>query len=151
MAHAWVQVMINKDKLWHRHVSIVDLIEKTRNAITCLCFLQPESQEMISHSQLTSDYPRYPSVFKAIKGLTPADRLMFMVHYCTLHHLDTEYKWSLLQDLSLYMNPCPYTISHEAPLPQVFNLFRTMGLLKAPTSHSGIGNCEWKMPRCNCH
>ena len=46
---------------------------------------------MISHSQLTSDYPRYPSVFKAIKGLTPADRLMLMVHYYTLHHLDTEY------------------------------------------------------------
>ena len=41
--------------------------------------LQPESQEKISHSQLTSDYPRYPSVFKASKGLTPADRLMLMV------------------------------------------------------------------------
>ena len=36
------------------------------------------------------------------------------------------------QDVSDYMNPCPYTISHEAPLPQVFNLFRTMGLRHLP-------------------
>ena len=44
-----------------------------------------------------------------------------------------------IQDLSLYMNPCPYTISHEAPLPQVFNLFRTMGLRHLPVmQESGI-------------
>ena len=37
------------------------------------------------------------------------------------------------------MNSCPYTISHEAPLPQVFNLFRTMGLRHLPVmQESGI-------------
>ena len=41
--------------------------------------LQPESQRKVSHTDITSDYPRYPSVFKAIKGLSPADRHMLMV------------------------------------------------------------------------
>ena len=46
---------------------------------------------------------------------------------------------SSFQDLSLYMNPSPYTISHQAPLPQVFNLFRTMGLRHLPVIRdSGI-------------
>ena len=46
---------------------------------------------------------------------------------------------SLLQDLSLYMNPSPYTISKKAPLPLVFNLFRTMGLRHLPViEKSGI-------------
>ena len=37
-----------------------------------------------------------------------------------------------MQDVTLYMNPCPYTISNQAPLPQVFTLFRTMGLHHLP-------------------
>ena len=60
-----------------------------------------------------------------------------------------------LQDISLYMNPSPYTISHQAPLPQVFNLFRTMGLRHLPVIRdSGIvswggrggggGGREWR-------
>ena len=41
--------------------------------------LQPESQKKISHAEITSDYPRYPNVFKVIRTLTPADRQMLMV------------------------------------------------------------------------
>ena len=51
-----------------------------------------------------------------------------------------------LQDLSLYMNPSPYTISHQAPLPQVFNLFRTMGLRHLPVMRdSGIVSCNYQI------
>ena len=43
------------------------------------------------------------------------------------------------------MNPSPYTISREAPLPQVFNLFRTMGLRHLPVvEESGLVSVwEW--------
>ena len=37
------------------------------------------------------------------------------------------------------MNPCPYTVSHHAPLPRVFTIFRTMGLRHLPViEDSGI-------------
>lgn len=32
----------------------------------------------------------------------------------------------------MYMTPCPFTVSNQAPLPQVFTLFRTMGLRHLP-------------------
>lgn len=32
------------------------------------------------------------------------------------------------QDVTPYMNPCPYTVSPNIRISQVFNLFRTMGL-----------------------
>jgi len=78
----------------------------------------PESQPRISHLDITADYPRYPTVFDV--NISDVDKNMLM-------------------DLSLYMNPSPYTISHQAPLPQVFNLFRTMGLRHLPVIRdSGI-------------
>ena len=32
------------------------------------------------------------------------------------------------QDVTPYMNPCPYMVFPWTPVPLVFNLFRTMGL-----------------------
>ena len=43
------------------------------------------------------------------------------------------------QDLTLYMNPNTYTIHYQAPLSQVFTLFRAMGLRHLPvTKASGV-------------
>ncbi|XP_019849977.1 PREDICTED: chloride transport protein 6-like [Amphimedon queenslandica] len=70
-----------------------------------------ETQHCIKHEELNEDYPR----FKRIDDieLKEEDKRMQM-------------------DVSLYMNPCPYTVSYHAPLRRVFNLFRTMGLRHLP-------------------
>ena len=46
-----------------------------------MCFLnhQPETQETMSYSTLTKDYPRYPSVFECT--LTEQEKDMLMVWY----------------------------------------------------------------------
>lgn len=36
------------------------------------------------------------------------------------------------QDVTPYMNPCPYVVFPWTPVPLVFNLFRTMGLRHLP-------------------
>lgn len=38
----------------------------------------------------------------------------------------------ILQDVRPYMNPSPYTVYPDTPVPQVFNLFRSMGLRHLP-------------------
>jgi chloride channel 6 len=77
-----------------------------------------QKQPDIDHRMLSERYPRYPSVFDV--SVSEDDKRMLM-------------------DLSLFMNPSPYTISYQAPLPQVFNLFRTMGLRHLPVMQdSGI-------------
>ncbi|XP_062567017.1 H(+)/Cl(-) exchange transporter 6-like [Saccostrea cucullata] len=70
------------------------------------------SQPDVSYEDLTKDYPRYPDIHD-ISGLSaiPQDALM---------------------DISGYMNPCPYTVYPNTPVPQVFNLFRSMGLRHLP-------------------
>ncbi|XP_022286279.2 H(+)/Cl(-) exchange transporter 6-like isoform X2 [Crassostrea virginica] len=77
------------------------------------------SQPDISYEDLTKDYPRYPDVFD-IPTLSdiPEDALV---------------------DISRYMNPCPYTVFPNTPVPQVFNLFRSMGLRHLPVvDHYGL-------------
>jgi len=55
--------------------------------------------------------------------------LFLFLHRCLLY---------FLQDLKPYMNPCPYTVYPNTPVPQVFNLFRSMGLRHLPVvSHDG--------------
>uniref|UniRef100_A0A0L8GTH4 CBS domain-containing protein n=1 Tax=Octopus bimaculoides TaxID=37653 RepID=A0A0L8GTH4_OCTBM len=42
------------------------------------------------------------------------------------------------EDVSPYMNPCPYTVYPNTPVSQVFQLFRSMGLRHLPVvSHDG--------------
>eukprot|EP00731_Ephydatia_muelleri_P014815 Em0008g535a len=74
---------------------------------------QPEGQLELTHKQMTGDYPRYAKMSDLSSDLTNEEKNMLM-------------------DMTLYMNPCPYTISNQAPLPQVFTLFRTMGLRHLP-------------------
>lgn len=85
---------------------------------------------------MTEDYPRYPDIHDLDLTLlnprmivvraapSPAggcaavrDRVMIVV--CS-------------QDVTPYMNPCPYTVSPHTRISQVFNLFRTMGLRHLP-------------------
>ena len=72
---------------------------------------QPDSQKVLSHEQMMADYPRF----------------------CSINDIDIGVENDqMLMDLTMYMTPCPFTVSNQAPLPQVFTLFRTMGLRHLP-------------------
>lgn len=149
-----------------------------------VCTLQPKSQKRISHVALTAEYPRYSDVFSVDISETERNLLMvctppppshtssplplyspptplpFIPHPHLLSPPSPLYSPPLPlpfipQDLSIFMNPSPYTISREAPLPQVFNLFRTMGLRHLPVmQESGIVStrtctCMWHA--CDMH
>ncbi|XP_071109076.1 H(+)/Cl(-) exchange transporter 6-like [Haliotis cracherodii] len=77
-----------------------------------------EDQETsFSYEELTEDYPRYPDVQDLdMSTINPEDIL----------------------DVRRYMNTCPYTVFADTALPQVFNLFRSMGLRHLPViDHQG--------------
>eukprot|EP01095_Lingulamoeba_sp_RSL-Kostka_P002719 TRINITY_DN13635_c0_g1_i1.p1 TRINITY_DN13635_c0_g1~~TRINITY_DN13635_c0_g1_i1.p1 ORF type:complete len:779 (+),score=262.03 TRINITY_DN13635_c0_g1_i1:24-2360(+) len=61
----------------------------------------------VTRDDFLQDYPRYPDIQE-------------------IELLDIHNDYYL--DLSPYMNPVPYTINENAPLPRVFRLFRTMGI-----------------------
>ncbi|XP_060062447.1 H(+)/Cl(-) exchange transporter 6-like [Ylistrum balloti] len=76
------------------------------------------SQLDLSYEEMTEDYPRYPDIYDVTKT----------------HDLNQ----LKLVDVVPYMNPCPYTVYPTTPVPQVFNLFRSMGLRHLPVvSHEG--------------
>ncbi|XP_059808030.1 H(+)/Cl(-) exchange transporter 6 [Hypanus sabinus] len=79
-----------------------------------VCYPETHSsstQPRLSYSEMTEDYPRYPDV----------------------HDLDlTLLNPRMIVDITPYMNPCPYTVSPNTHVSQVFNLFRTMGLRHLP-------------------
>nr|XP_019962938.1 PREDICTED: chloride transport protein 6 [Paralichthys olivaceus] len=79
-----------------------------------VCYAENQSsatQPRLSYSELTEDYPRYPDI----------------------HDLDlTLLNPRMIVDVAPYMNPCPYTVSPNTRISQVFNLFRTMGLRHLP-------------------
>ncbi|PVD36821.1 hypothetical protein C0Q70_03811 [Pomacea canaliculata] len=71
----------------------------------------------LSFEELTADYPRYPDVYDLF---------------------DLQVEDDALVDVAYYMNRCPYTVYPETPLPQVFSLFRSMGLRHLPVvDHDG--------------
>ncbi|KAJ3586797.1 hypothetical protein NHX12_013189 [Muraenolepis orangiensis] len=78
------------------------------------CYAENQSsatQPRLSHAEMTEDYPRYPDI-----------------HDLDLALLNPR----MIVDITPYMNPCPYTVSPNSHVSQVFNLFRTMGLRHLP-------------------
>ncbi|MBN3289333.1 CLCN6 protein, partial [Polypterus senegalus] len=75
-----------------------------------VCYAENQSsatQPRLSYAEMTEDYPRFPDI----------------------HDLDlTLLNPRMIVDVTPYMNPCPYTVSPNTRVSQVFNLFRTMGL-----------------------
>ncbi|KAI2661260.1 Chloride transport protein 6 [Labeo rohita] len=79
-----------------------------------VCYAENQSsasQPRLSHSEMTEDYPRFPDI-----------------HDLDLALLNPR----MIVDVTPYMNPCPYTVSPNTRVSQVFNLFRTMGLRHLP-------------------
>lgn len=75
-----------------------------------VCYAENQSsitQPRLSYAEMTEDYPRYPDI-----------------HDLDLSLLNPR----MIVDVTPYMNPCPYTVSPNTRISQVFNLFRTMGL-----------------------
>lgn len=76
------------------------------------------SEDKLSYEEMTEDYPRYPDIYDVTRTFNLNN--------------------SKLVDIVPYMNPCPYTVYPTTPVPQVFNLFRSMGLRHLPVvSHEG--------------
>lgn len=79
-----------------------------------VCYTESQSsssQPRLSYAEMAEDYPRYPDI----------------------HDLDlTLLNPRMIVDATPYMNPCPYTVSPNTHVSQVFNLFRTMGLRHLP-------------------
>ncbi|KAM3824064.1 H(+)/Cl(-) exchange transporter 6 [Vipera latastei] len=79
-----------------------------------ICYAENQSsasQPRLSYAEMSEDYPRYPDI----------------------HDLDlTLLNPRMIVDVTPYMNPSPFTISPDAHISQVFNLFRTMGLRHLP-------------------
>ncbi|XP_029975273.1 chloride transport protein 6 isoform X1 [Salarias fasciatus] len=79
-----------------------------------VCYAENQSNAMqprLSYAELTEDYPRYPDI-----------------HDLDLALLNPR----MIVDVTPYMNSCPYTVSPNTRISQVFNLFRTMGLRHLP-------------------
>lgn len=73
--------------------------------------VQPQPQTVLDYDDLTAEYPRYPDIFDI-----------------DLSYVST----NMITDVTPFMNPSPYTVSPHSTVPQVFNLFRSMGLRHLP-------------------
>ena len=107
------QSMRDKTQLvLHGIILRTQLVQLLKNRVFFSDSEQPENQPELTHQQMMDGYPRFSSV-DDIDGLSADDE-------------------NKLMDITLYMNPGPYTVSNQATLPQVFTLFRTMGLRHLP-------------------
>ncbi|KAL4221579.1 Chloride transport protein 6 [Mactra antiquata] len=70
------------------------------------------SQPNINYKTLTADYPRYPDIVD-IRN-------------------DDINNMKFILDVRPYMNTTPYIVYQDTPVPQVFHLFRSMGLRHLP-------------------
>ncbi|KAM7405444.1 hypothetical protein PAMP_012706 [Pampus punctatissimus] len=82
-----------------------------RSQLVNLLIRGSATQPRLSYAEMTEDYPRYPDI-----------------HDLDLALLNPR----MIVDVTPYMNPCPYTVSPNTRISQVFNLFRTMGLRHLP-------------------
>lgn len=69
-------------------------------------------QPVLSYEEMTSDYPRYPDI----------------VDITNNQILDSKF----ILDVTSYMNSTPYIVYPLTPVPQVFHLFRSMGIRHVP-------------------
>ncbi|XP_005996630.1 H(+)/Cl(-) exchange transporter 6 [Latimeria chalumnae] len=95
-----------------------------------VCYSESQSsasQPCLSYSEMTEDYPRYPDI-----------------HDLDLALLNPR----MIMNVSPYMNSCPYTVSPNTHVSQVFNLFRTMGLRHLPVINA-VGEVVGMITRHN--
>ncbi|XP_057182843.1 H(+)/Cl(-) exchange transporter 6 isoform X3 [Triplophysa rosa] len=138
-----------------------------------VCYAENQSsasQPRLSHSEMTEDYPRFPDIHDLDLALLNPHMIvvehtllftcvcvcvracararacvcvcvrvcveLFVMHSCCV------------QDVTPYMNPCPYTVSPNTRVSQVFNLFRTMGLRHVPVVNA-VGEIVGMITRHN--
>uniref|UniRef100_H2Z665 Chloride channel protein n=1 Tax=Ciona savignyi TaxID=51511 RepID=H2Z665_CIOSA len=77
------------------------------------------NQEIISYEKFNEDYPRFTDI-----------------HEMNFDDLNLNQIMVSGLDVTPYMHPCPYVVHPDSPVPQVFNLFRTMGLRHLPVINS---------------
>ncbi|CDQ76674.1 unnamed protein product [Oncorhynchus mykiss] len=84
------------------------------------CYTENQSsatQPRLSYAEMTEDYPCFPGI----------------------HNLDLALlNPRMIVDVTPYMNPCPYTVSPNTHVSQVFNLLRTMGLQRLPVVNAVV-------------
>ena len=98
--------------------------------------LQPLPVHGVPGSARAAGLPAFSHI--GLRHLTVVDQRL---SYCTLITCFVNvayYTYVSCQDISQYCNRCPCTVYPEAPVPQVFQLFRSMGLRHLPVvDHDG--------------
>lgn len=99
---------------------------------------------------MTEDYPRYPDIHDLDLTLLNPRMIVVGAARCAVRAgpLRSLTMGLCSQDVTPYMNPCPYTLSPNARISQVFNLFRTMGLRHLPVVNA-VGEVSQSTRGCS--